>query len=152
MLVTYTISTYVKTEKIATTPKTLSFCCSCWGVECEKKCIYQSLSLSLSLSLSPLLEKRARGEVGGSWPWLGPTTPAVISSHPGYHMPIFGSIILCRVPYQAPRHGACRTLNYFFLVHNILYYQIATLCTDEGHIEEQFWVIFFFSLDNHPLS
>ena len=26
-LVTYTMSTYVKTEKIATTPKTLSFCC-----------------------------------------------------------------------------------------------------------------------------
>src|SRR5258706_11608757 len=39
-----------------------------------------------SLSLSPPLEKRVRGEVGGSWPWLGPTTPAVISNHPGYHM------------------------------------------------------------------
>src|SRR5258706_495758 len=50
-----------------------------------KKNAYTRLSLSLSLSLSPL-EKRARGEVGGSWPWLGPTTPAVISNHPGYHM------------------------------------------------------------------
>src|SRR5258706_8579854 len=39
-----------------------------------------------SLSLSPPLEKRVRGEVGGSWPWLGPTTLAVISNHPGYHM------------------------------------------------------------------
>src|SRR5258706_8476923 len=53
-----------------------------------KKNAYTRLSLSLSLSpsLSPPLEKRARGEVGGSWPWLGPTTPAVISNHPGYHM------------------------------------------------------------------
>src|SRR5258706_15588583 len=53
---------------------------------CKKKNVYHGLSLSLSLSLSPPLEKRARGEVGGSWPWLGPTTPAVISNHPGYHM------------------------------------------------------------------
>jgi len=42
-------------------------------------------SLSLSLSLSPPLEKRARGEVGGSWPRSGPTTPAVFSNHSGYH-------------------------------------------------------------------
>ena len=152
MLVTYTISTYVKTEKITMTPKTLSFCCSHWGVECKKKIAYTRLSLSLSLSLSPPLEKRARGEVRGSWPWLGPTTPAVISSHPGYHMPIFSGIILCCVPYRVPRCRAYWTLNFFFLVHNILYFQITTLCTDEGHIEERFWVIFFFSLDNHPLS
>src|SRR5258706_3745113 len=52
----------------------------------KKKCVYQALSLSLSLSLSPPLEKRARGEGGRSCPWVGPTTPAVISKHPGYHM------------------------------------------------------------------
>ena len=142
MLVTYTISTYVKTEKITMTPKTLSFCCLCWGVECKKKIAYTRLSLSLSLS--PPLEKRVRGEVGGSWPWSGPTTPAVISSHLGYHMPIFGGIILCCVPYRVLHHGACWTLKFFFLVHNILYYQIAMLYTDEGHIKEWFWAIFFF--------
>jgi len=35
----------------------------------KKNCIYQALSLSLSLS--PPLEERARGEVGGSWTLVG---------------------------------------------------------------------------------
>ena len=43
---------YVEFEKNATPPETSLFCCSRWGVECEKKYVYTRLSLSLSLSLS----------------------------------------------------------------------------------------------------
>ena len=68
----------MKTEKITITPETLPFCClRC--VECGKKNAYTRLSLSLSLSLSPPLEKRAKGEVGGSW-------PLVRSNHPSCHL------------------------------------------------------------------
>ena len=66
----------MKTEKITTAPETLPFCCSRQGVECGEKNVYTRLSLSLSLS--PPLEKRAKGEVGGSW-------PLVRSNHPGFH-------------------------------------------------------------------
>ena len=73
------MSMYVKTEKIATAPETLPFCCSRRGVECGEKNVHTRLSLSLSLSLSPPLEKRVKGEVGGSW-------PLVRSNHPGCHL------------------------------------------------------------------
>ena len=79
-LVTYTMSMYVKTEKITTTPKTLSFCCLRWGVECKK-------NLRIPGSLSLLRWRREREERSeGVGPWSGPTTPVVISNHPGYHM------------------------------------------------------------------
>ena len=68
----YMMSTYAETKNIATTPETLLFCCSHQGVECREKNVYTRLSLS------PPLEKRAKGEVGGSWPLVG-------SNHPGCH-------------------------------------------------------------------
>jgi len=37
-------------------------------------CTYQKKIAYTRLSLSPPLEERARGEVGGVGPWLGPTT------------------------------------------------------------------------------
>jgi hypothetical protein len=44
----------------------------------KKICVYQALSLSLSLSLSPPLEKRARGEVGGSRTLVGSNHPSLL--------------------------------------------------------------------------
>jgi len=79
------MSTYVKIKKIENPPETLSFCHSCWGVECEKKCIYQALSLSL------LHWRREQEErLGGVGPWLGPTTQATIL---GQHI----AFIVCAV-------------------------------------------------------
>ena len=154
MLVTYTISTYVKTEKIATTPKTLSFCCSRWGVECEKKkCIYQALSLSLSLSLSLLRwrrewEERLEG-VGPGWvqpPRLSsPATQATICPY---------SAALYYAVYPTRRHAAepAGHSNFFFLY--ITYYIFKSLHFVQMRVtlKNDFERYFFFSLDNHPLS
>jgi hypothetical protein len=63
------MSTYAKKKILVTTPKTLSFCHSHWGVEYKKNCVYQALSL--------LHWRREQEErLGGVRPWWGPTTPA----------------------------------------------------------------------------
>jgi hypothetical protein len=55
----------------------------------RKKIAYTRGSLSLSLSLSPLLEKKVRGEVGGSQTLVGSNHPslpyrAICTNHPPY--------------------------------------------------------------------
>ena len=120
------MSTYVKTEQITTTPETLPFCCLHWGVGCEKK-MHIPGSLSLSLSLSPLLEKRVRGEVRGSWPSVGSNHPSCHLQPPGLpHATTSSSIILWLAPYWA-LHAAPAGNSSNFLVHNMIiihYYKL----------------------------
>jgi len=60
-----------------------------WGVVLTKKnCVYQALSLS------PPLEERARGEVGGSWTWSGPTTQLPFLANVFCTQPVYGSLFL----------------------------------------------------------
>src|SRR5258706_11582514 len=78
-LVTYTMNSDAKKKKKRQPPLKLHRFAACgevWNVK-KKMCIPGSLSLSLSLS--PPLEKRARGEVGRSW-------PMVRTNHPGCHL------------------------------------------------------------------
>ena len=104
ILATYTMIKYAETKKNC--EPLSNFVVLLLAVRCrvrKKKRIPGSLSLSLSLSL--LHWRREREERSeGVGPWLGPTTPAVISNHPGYHI---GGVPLRPVPYrrrQVPHH------------------------------------------------
>ena len=86
ILATYTMISYVEFKKNATPPETLSFCCSHWGVECEKKMrIPGSLSLSLSLSLESEREERRKSE---SESWLAGSHPGLPYQPHAYQPPL----------------------------------------------------------------
>ena len=145
MLVTYTISMYVKTEKIATTPQTLSFCCSCWGVKCEKKMhIPGSLSLSLSLSsVGEESERRGQRElalVGSNHPSCHLQLPGLPYAHIQRHYTMLCTLL-------GTTHRACWTLIFFFLY--ITYYIIKSLCFVQMRVtlKNDFeWYFFFIRL------
>jgi len=82
-----TSSLYEKARAFYNSPRNFSAGPLARGCTYKRNFAYTRLSLSLSLSLSPPLEERARGEVGGSWTLIG-------SNHP---TAIFGQ----RVPYPA---------------------------------------------------